>query len=592
MRMSRLLSQTLREAPSDAEIVSHQLLVRAGYIRQMAAGIFTAMPLAKRSLTKIENIMRDEMNKIDGQEMSMPVVHPAEIWKKTGRWEKMGPEMGRFQDRNGRDMVLAMTHEEAVAAIVKDEVQSYRQLPMMIYHIQTKWRDDPRPRAGLIRVREFTMKDSYSLDRDWEGLDIQYANHYQAYFNIFGRCKLPVIAVQSDVGMMGGNLAHEYMYLSPIGEDTLLLCETCGYSANRQIAEFKKVKAKEENALEREKIATPETKTIADLATLLDIPESKTAKAVFMMASRSTAEGEEETLVFAIVRGDMELNETKLVNAVGARSLRPAEEAEIKACGAVPGYASPVALKDILVVVDDLIPDSPNLVAGANQEGFHFKNVNYGRDFTADIVTDIAAAQDRDACPKCGEALKAVRGVEVGNIFKLGTWYSEAVGATYQDADGNEKPIVMGSYGIGSGRLLASVAEEYNDEYGLIMPITIAPYEVHLVLLFGGKEGDEEVIKTAEKLYDDLQSAGIEVLYDDREESPGVKFNDADLIGIPLRLTVGKRSLDQGGIEMKLRDQKEKDLIPIDQILEKVQATVENLYKSIEENLPKVKFEE
>lgn len=592
MRMSKLLSQTLREAPSDAEITSHQLLVRAGYIRQLAAGIFTAMPLAKRSLVKIENIMRDEMNKIDGQEMSMPVVHPAEIWKATGRWEKVGPEMGRFQDRNGRDMVLAMTHEEVVAEIIKDEIQSYRQLPMMIYHIQTKWRDDPRPRAGLIRVREFTMKDSYSLDRDWDGLDLQYANHYQAYFNIFGRCKLPVIAVESDVGMMGGNMAHEYMYITPIGEDTLLLCESCGYSANRQIAEFQKQQAGEEKALKREKIATPETKTITDLAELLGIPESKTAKAVFMMASKQTDEGEEEQFVFAIVRGDMELNETKLVNAVGAKSLRPAEEEEIKASGAVPGYASPIGLKDILVVVDDLIPNSPNLVAGANEDGYHFKNVNYGRDYIADVVADIAAAQDGDACPKCGAAMKAVRGVEVGNIFKLGTWYSEAVGASYQDAEGNEKPIVMGSYGIGSGRLLASVAEEYNDKYGLIMPITISPYEVHLVELVGGKGDSEEVHKIAGKLYQDLKAAGIEVLFDDRDESPGVKFNDADLIGIPLRLTVGNRALKEGGIEAKLRHESEKSLIPLDQALEKTREIIQILFDEVKDSLEVVPFED
>lgn len=591
MRMSNLLSQTLREAPSDAEIRSHQLLVRAGYIRQLAAGIFTSMPLAKRSLTKIEDIMRDEMNGIGGQEMSMPVVHPAEIWKNTGRWEKVGPEMGRFLDRNGRDMVLAMTHEEAVADIVKDEVHSYRQLPMLIYHIQTKWRDDPRPRAGLIRVREFTMKDSYSLDRDWSGLDFQYANHYRAYFNIFGRCKLPVIAVESDVGMMGGNLAHEYMYLTPVGEDTLLLCDSCGYSANRQIAEFQKVKAKGEQALEREKVATPETKTIADLAILLNIPEMKTAKAVFMMATKSTEDGEEESLIFAIVRGDMELNETKLVNAVGARSLRPAEEEEIKACGAVPGYASPVGLKNVLVVVDDLIPESPNLVAGANEEGFHFKNVNYGRDFEADIVTDIASAQDGDACPSCGAAMKAVRGVEVGNIFKLGTWYSEAVGATYQDADGEEKPVVMGSYGIGSGRLLASIAEEYNDDYGLIMPITVAPYEVHLVELAGSKDVRGEVNKAAEKIYEDLVKAGLEVLFDDRDESPGVKFNDADLIGIPLRLTVGHRALKDGGIELKLRHESEKSQIPLEKVVGKTQEIIQGLYQEVREGMEVVEFE-
>ena len=590
MRMSSLLSQTLREAPSDAEIASHQLLVRAGYIRQLAAGIFTAMPLAKRSLTKIENIMRDEMNKIDGQEMSMPVVHPAEIWKATGRWEKVGPEMGRFLDRNGRDMVLAMTHEEAVVAIIKDEIQSYRQLPMMIYHIQTKWRDDPRPRGGLIRVREFTMKDSYSLDRDWDGLDIQYANHYQAYFNIFGRCKLPVIAVESDVGMMGGNMAHEYMYLTPVGEDTMLICDACGYSANRQIAEFQKDKPQEEKAKKREKIATPEMKTITELAEFLNIPENKTAKAVFMVAVFQEEDGEKEKLVFAIVRGDMELNETKLVNAIGAKSLRPAEESEIIACGAVPGYASPVGLKNILVVVDDLIPDSPNLVAGANEDGFHYKNVNYRRDFKADIVTDIAAAQDGDTCPKCGKPLKSVRGVEVGNIFKLGTWYSEAVGATYQDADGNEKPVVMGSYGIGSGRLLASIAEEYNDKYGLIMPITVAPYEVHLVELAGSKDNKVEVNEIAEKLYQDLKTTGFEVLFDDRDESPGVKFNDADLIGVPLRITVGHRALQEGGIESKLRSESDKTLIPLDQVIDKVTETIQGLYSEVKQNLEVVEF--
>ncbi len=590
MRMSSLLSQTLREAPSDAEISSHQLLIRAGYIRQLAAGIFTSMPLAKRSLTKIENIMRDEMNKIGGQEMSMPVVHPAEIWKATGRWGKVGPEMGRFQDRNGRDMVLAMTHEEVVVAIVKDEVQSYRQLPMMIYHIQTKWRDDPRPRAGLIRVREFTMKDSYSLDRDWEGLDQQYANHYQAYFNIFGRCKLPVIAVESDVGMMGGNMAHEYMYLTPVGEDTLLICDACGYSANRQIAEFQKQKAVEEKAIKRKKVATPEMKTITGLAEFLEIPESKTAKAVFMMAVMQEEEGENEQLVFAIVRGDMELNETKLVNAVGAKGLRPAEESEIIASGAIPGYASPVGLKDILVIVDDLIPESANLVAGANEEGYHFLNVNYGRDYTADIVADITAAGDGDACPKCGAAMQAVRGVEVGNIFKLGTWYSEAVGATFQDADGDEKPVVMGSYGIGSGRLLASVAEEYNDKYGLIMPITIAPYEVHLVELVGGKSESEDVQKAAVKLYQDLVQAGVEVLFDDRDESPGVKFNDADLIGIPLRLTVGSRVLKEGGIEAKIRYESEKQLIPIDEAVQKVKEIIQEMYAEVEQNLKTVEF--
>ena len=591
MRMSKLFSQTLREAPADAEIPSHKLLVRAGYIHQLAAGIFTAMPLAHRSLTKIEDIMREEINAIGGQEMSMPVIHPAEIWKRTGRWSKVGPEMGRFKDRNGRDMALAMTHEEAVVDIIKDEIQSYRQLPVLIYHIQTKWRDDPRPRAGLIRVREFTMKDSYSLDRDWDGLDRQYQDHYQAYFNIFNRCKLPVIAVESDVGMMGGNMAHEFMYLTPVGEDTLLLCEECGYKANRQIAEFQKQKPPQEKERTLEKVETPDAKTIQDLTELLEIPDRKTSKVVFMMATHLREEEEVNQLVFAIVRGDMELNETKLANAIKAKSLRPAEAEDIQAVGAVPGYASPIGLDDVLVVVDDLIPESPNMVAGANEEEYHYLNVNYGRDYEADLVADIAAAQEGDLCPHCGSPLDEVRGIEVGNIFKLGTWYSEAVGATFQDNDGQEKPVVMGSYGIGSGRLLASIVEEYNDEYGLILPISVAPYQVHLVSL-GKSSGGGEVQAAAEELYQSLIGQGVEVLFDDRDESPGVKFNDADLIGVPIRLTVGARSLEKGGIEMKLRDEKERELIPEGEVVERVQKTIQKLSKEIEDRIVPVHLEE
>jgi prolyl-tRNA synthetase len=391
--------------------------------------------------------------------------------------------------------------------------------------------------------------------------------------------------------MMGGNLAHEYMYLTPVGEDTLLLCDECGYSANRQIAEFQKVVAADEKSQKRKKVATPEMKTIADLAVFLDIPESKTAKAVFMIAAIQDGEEEREQLVFAILRGDMELNETKLVNAVGAKNLRPAEEAEIIASGAVPGYASPVGLKNILVVVDDLIPGSPNLVAGANEDGYHFINVNYKRDYKADIVADIAAAQDGDACPNCGAAMRAVRGIEVGNIFKLGTWYSEAVGATFQDADGSEKPVVMGSYGIGSGRLLASIVEEYNDKYGLIMPISVAPYEVHLVELVGAKDESDKVREIAGQLYNDLREAGLEVLFDDRDESPGVKFNDADLIGVPLRITVGNRALKEGGVEVKLRHQSDKKLVPLDKIVSQAGEIIQGLYDELTANLEVKPFE-
>ncbi len=576
MKLSHLFGETLREAPADAEFISHQLLVRAGYIRQLGTGIFSYLPLGRRVMDKIEDIMRDEMNAIGGQELTMPVVHPAEIWKETGRWYQIGSEMGRMKDSTGRDMVLAMTHEEVVTDLVRDIIHSYRQLPALIYHIQTKWRDEPRSRGGLIRVREFTMKDSYSLDRDWEGLDRQYWAHYQAYFNIFNRCALPTIAVESDVGMMGGKQAHEFMYLTPIGEDTLVLCDACGYTSNRQVATFQKPEPEAEEPKSLEKVATPGAKTIEDLANFLNIPQSKTAKAVFMVATITEGQEDVEKFVFAVVRGDMDLNETKLTNAVKAKELRPAHEEEIKAIGAEPGYGSPLGIQreNVILVVDDLVTRSPNLVAGANEEGYHFLNVNYGRDYEADIVADIVSAADGYACPNCGAPLRTVRGVEVGNIFKLGTRYSAAMGALFQDQDGERKPVIMGSYGIGVGRLMASVVEEYHDDYGIIWPITIAPYQVHIVALKGGFE-------TAEQLYADLLAAGVEVIYDDRNESPGVKFNDADLIGVPLRITVGGRSLKKGGVELKRRSEKAIDLVPVDEIIERVQAEIQALTNEV-----------
>jgi len=560
MRMSRLFSQTLRENPAEAEIASHQLLLRAGYVRALGAGIFSYLPLARRSMTKIEAILRQEINAIGGQEVTMPVVHPADIWQESGRWYQIGSEMGRFQDKSGHDMVLAMTHEEVVADLVRHEIRSYRQLPALIYHIQTKWRDDPRPRAGLIRVREFTMLDSYTLDATPEGLDAQYEAHYQAYHNIFRRCGLPVIAVKSDTGMMGGKLAHEYMYLSPVGEDTLLLCDACGYSANRQIAVFRKAPAETEAPKPLEKVSTPHCSTIEDLANLLSVPTTRTAKAVFMIATVSDGVAYRELFIFAVVRGDLEVNEAKLANALSGAgfgtviSFRPATEEEIRATGAEPGYASPIGLGEnsrrMVVIADDSVTASPNLVAGANQAGYHLLNTNYGRDYTAQIVTDIASADEGASCPNCGAAMRTSRGVEVGNIFKLGTRYSEALGCSFLDENGEKKPVIMGSYGIGVGRLLACVAEEHHDERGLCWPASVAPYPAHIVVL-GGKSGQPEVV--AEGLYNQLVGAGLEPLYDDRPESPGVKFMDADLIGIPLRLTIGERSLKNGGVEFKPR---------------------------------------
>ncbi len=597
MKLSQLFGQTLRDAPTEAEVVSHQLLMRAGFIRPLGAGIFSYLHLAKRAMQKIESILRDEMDNIGGQEISMPVVHPAEVWKETGRWYQIGSEMGRFKDKSDHDMVLAMTHEEVVADLVRREVQSYKQLPRLVYHIQTKWRDDPRPRAGLIRVREFTMKDSYSLDADWDGLDKQYRAHYQAYFNIYRRCGLDVIAVKSDTGMMGGKLAHEYMYLTSIGEDTLILCDRCGYTANRQVARFQKTPAAPEELKPIEKVKTPACKSIEELANFLGVPKSKTAKAVFFMAtipqdpkglSRPLG-SDQEQFIFAVIRGDMELNETKLANAVAARDLRPATEEEIKAIGAVPGFASPIALTPsplpkgeglgVRVVVDDSIPTSPNLVAGANETDYHLLNTNYGRDYKADIITDIAAADEGAACPECGHTLRVSRGVEVGNIFKLGTRYSDALGCTFLDKDGQQKPVIMGSYGIGVGRLLACVAEEHHDDHGLIWPVAIAPFQVHLVLLRG--KGTPQAEETADKLYADLQAAGIEVLYDERDESPGVKFNDADLIGLPVRLTVSERALGQGGVEMKLRREQDKVIVPLEETVAGTRSALEALKAEI-----------
>ena len=580
MRMSKLFFHTLREVPADAEIISHQLMLRAGMICQVAAGIFDYMPLAKRVKNKIEQIMREEMDAIGGQEVTLPVVHPAELWQQTGRWYEIGDDMARLQDRHGRDMCLAMTHEEIMAHLAKQVVSSYRQLPFVLYQIQTKFRDEPRPRAGMIRVREFTMKDAYSFDRDFAGLDEFYPHAYQAYFNVFRRCAVDAIAVESDTGMMGGTMAHEFMALTPIGEDTLLICKESGYRANRQVATFQKPEPPQAEAKPLEEVHTPGVNTIASLAEFLSISATETAKALFMVAEMD-AEDEEgnhtirEQFVFAVVRGDMDLNETKLTNAIKSRSMRPATVEEIKAIGAEPGFGSPVGIQrdKVMLVVDDLVENSPNLVAGANKVDYHYLNVNYGRDYNADIVTDIVAAAEGHPCPLSGEPMKAVRGVEVGNIFKLGTKYSAAMGATYTDEDGNSHPIVMGSYGIGSGRLIASIIEEHHDENGIQWPITVAPYQIALISLFTKKT--PEVIEAADAMYEQLTAAGLEVLYDDRDERAGVKFNDADLLGMPVRLTVGNRGLKNGTVEMKLRRNGEGGDLSLENIVAEVQALVD-----------------
>ncbi len=558
MRLSQLFFTTLRDDPAETDMVSHKLLVRAGYVRQLASGIYSLLPLGKKVSDRVEQVIREEIDRIGGQEMEMPVVHPAEIWKDSGRYFKIGPELVRFHDRAERDMVIAMTHEEVVALLLRDIVQSYRQLPMIVYHFQTKFRDEPRARGGLIRVREFVMKDSYSCDRDAAGLDVSYEKHRVAYERIFERLGLDAIMVRSDVGIMGGSGAHEFMVLNDFGEDTLVLCDNGDFADNQQIAVVGKPDPEPEQLLPMEDVETPGATTIEALANFLAIPKSKTAKAAFFM----TGDGR---FVVAVVRGDYDVEETKLANAVTAiGGLRPAHIEEITARGMEAGYGSPIGARDAVIVVDDLVMRAPNLVAGANRPGWHVRNVNVPRDYAPDIVADITSARDGDPCPRCGSPLHLSKGIEVGNIFKLGTDFSESLGAYYLGDDGERHPVVMGSYGIGLGRNVACIVEAHHDDKGIVWPAEVAPYPAHLVAI--GSDKDPRVTEVAERLHEAAAAAGREILYDDRPESPGVKFTDAELLGMPTILTVSPRSLAAGGIEVTDRATGERRVEPIDAV--------------------------
>lgn len=576
MRMSELFFTSLREDPADAEMPSHRLLLRAGYIRPLGAGIYSLLPLGMRVNMRVTQVIREEMNAIGAQEMLMPVVHPADLWRETGRYDQIGPEMGRFNDRGGRDMVLAMTHEEVVTDLLRKLISSWRQLPQQMYHFQTKWRDEPRARGGLIRVREFTMKDAYSADRDEAGLDRSYQLYYHAYTRIFARLGLKAIAVASDVGMMGGSLAHEFMAFSPFGEDSLVLCDGCGAAANRQVAAVRRDPGPLAPAEPLKEIATPGASTIEDLATQLRVPASMCAKAVFF-ADR------DGRLIVAIVRGDDEVEETKLTNAAGARDLRPAREEEIRAAGMEPGYASPIGISGAVVVVDKLAAATANMVAGANKAGYHFTGVNLGRDYAATVVADIASAKSGDACISCGGPLRIENGIEVGNIFKLGTRYTGALGATYADEAGVSHPIVMGSYGIGVGRAVACIAEAHHDEKGLVWPISVSPFDAQVALLGANKE--PKISEIAHALEAEAEAAGVELLIDDRTESPGVKFADAELIGAPWVVTISPRSLEAGGAEMTRRSTGERTIVPVDQVLETIRAAQTRDREVIEKEL-------
>jgi prolyl-tRNA synthetase len=574
VRFSKLFGKTLRQAPAEAESVSHQLLLRAGMIAQEAAGIYSYLPLGWRVLKKIENVIREEMDKAGGQELMLPVLQPFELWQQSGRYVSFGESLFTLTDRKEHTLALGPTHEEVITDLVHRYVQSYRELPLLLYQIQTKLRDEPRPRGGLLRVREFIMKDLYSFDADEAGLDESYQSMCQAYSKIYARLCLPIMIVEADSGAIGGKDSHEFMVITETGEDEVIYCSNCDYAANAEKAQFAKtdkinIPSEAKNLLSLEEIATPEAETIEEVAGFVGVPTSQTLKAVFYFADGK--------FVFVTIRGDLEVNETKLRNALKCSELRLAMEGEVNEAGIVAGFASPIGVKGVKVVADDSITSGSNFIVGANKSGYHFKNTNYPRDFQVDLMTDIALAQSGDSCPKCRGRLSSARGIEVGHVFKLGTFISERFGASFLDNNGTSRPIVMGCYGIGLGRLLAAIVEQSHDDKGIIWPLSVAPYQVHLCPLNLEKSA---VLPTAEKIYQELQKEGIDVLFDDRNDSPGVKFNDADLLGIPLRLTLSPRTLQSQSVEAKWRTEKEAQLLPLDNLAVRVKELLDESVSS------------
>lgn len=574
MRLSKMHIKTLREVPNEAEIPSHILLVRTGMIRKLVSGVYGFMPLGWRSVRKIEDIVRQEMDGTGAQEIHMSAIQPAELWQESGRWFAYGPELWRLKDRNGREFCLGPTHEEIFTDLVRSDVSSYRQLPMNLYQIQTKYRDEARPRFGLMRSREFIMKDAYSFDKDYEGLDESYKTMYEAYERIFTRCGLKFRPVEADTGAIGGSNSHEFTAISEVGESEIAYCENCSMAATVERAECVDAPASpdDEVMLEMEMVHTPGTKTIEEVANFLGVDQDKTIKALLFVTYDE--QGEENGYVAAFIRGDRELNMTKLVNALNIpeHSIEFADEVKMsEATGCVGGFTGPCGLHDCTIVVDSELVGLKNLVAGGNKEDHHIKNVNYGRDYEGDIVVDIKNLKEGDPCPVCGAPVKHARGVEVGQVFKLGTKYSESMGAYYKDENQKDQPIVMGCYGIGVTRTLAAVVEQHHDDNGIIWPVSVAPYHVIITLV---KPKDEVQAKVAEDIYEKLQKAGIEVLLDDRDERPGVKFKDADLLGFPVRITVGKMA-PEGIVEYKLRREDEKKEMPVEEAIEKAIALVQ-----------------
>lgn len=581
MRRTRYFCQTLRDSPAEAEQEGHRLLVRGGFIAPLASGVYSFLPLGERVKRRLEQILRDEMDALGGQEVELPLVQPTELWRESGRLDRIGPELTRFTDRAGRTFVLAMTHEEAVTDLLRRQVRSYRQLPVLLYQMQTKFRDEPRPRGGLLRTREFTMKDAYSCHATDDDLAAFYPRMYHAYFNICRRAGLTVVGVQADAGVMGGSVNHEIVWPDPGGEDAVAFCAACDYAASAEVAGFDKPAPPAEALAPLELVETPQTRTIAALAEGLGVPASRTAKAAFFSTG--------DRLIFAVVRGDMAVNERKLARAVGAAALRPANADELTAAGIVAGYASPIGVQGVTVVVDDLVARSPNLVAGANRVGYHLRNTNYPRDYAADMVADITAVYDGAPCPHCATPLRLTRAVEIGHLFALGNRYSAALGATFLDEQGKAQPIIMASYGIGVGRLIACVAEAHHDARGLIWPVTIAPFQAYLV---GLDLERTEVRSACDDLYARLNAADIETLYDDRTDRAGVKFNDADLLGMPVRLTLGRRAFERGMVELKLRATGETRELALADAVNEVQAVLARLQANMQASLLPVSLPE
>lgn len=567
MRLSELLVPTMREVPAEAELPSHILMLKAALMRKLASGIYIYLPLGQRVLRKVEQIIREEMDRAGAQEVLMSVLIPAELWKTTGRWEVYGPEMFRLKDRNEREFCLGPTHEETFTDLIRNEIKSYRQLPITIYQIQTKFRDERRPRFGVMRCREFIMKDAYSFDIDWDGLDVSFNKMYEAYCRIFDRCGLKYTVVEADSGAMGGSDSKEFMVTSSVGEAVIAYCDNCGYAANEEKAEcLVDRRYDDEEMLPQEKIKTPDARTIDELVGFLKTTPAKFVKTLIYKFK--------DKIVAVLVRGDRELNEIKLLNILkgNEQDLEMADAGTVEmVTGAKVGFAGPIGLKgDVLIIADNEIPEMRNFIVGANETGYHIKNINYGRDFKADVVADIRNIGEGDKCPKCGAPIKIGRGIEVGHIFKLGTKYADALGAKYIDEEGNEKPIIMGCYGIGVNRTVAAIIEQNHDDKGIIWPMSIAPYQVIVVPVNVSNETQKKV---AEDIYNKLQNAGIEALIDDRDLRAGVKFNDADLLGIPVRVTVGKKA-EQNIVEIKLRSSDKVEEISLSMVVERLKQII------------------